>query len=348
MFLSITGLFVGIGLLCLNLDLGNRIFGSYRRTVLGTVVRIIFIVLINIVFLLPLLFSSFFMDSEIISYLYIFCFLLSGTVIVIYLFPPKRGILPFKSPLIKDNLPNTSLIPEILLHYESISADFPLKKDFLQFLILSDLHCNSMRKLDMLTKAIKELEAQEYDAVFILGDLTERKNILPPLFQRLSEIKNRYGIFCVRGNHDYEGNRSDTIKELAQKQAVTILSNQSFYVPELEITLIGLEYPWYKIQLPGRIQGFAVGLSHTPDNIKLFHQLGVAVAVAGHTHGGKFHLPFLGPILVPSRYGRFLCRGWFQFQNTLQYITSGIGYFPGQTGEKGEILQLTIIQKKDK
>jgi predicted MPP superfamily phosphohydrolase len=346
MMLSITGFFVGIGLLCLNLDLGNRIFGSYRRTVFGAFIRIIGIVLTSVIFMLPFLFLLVFKDSNISLYLYVLCFLFSLPTIVIYIFPPTCKIQYFQKPCIDENLSDIPLAQGIILHKESIEVEFPVKNSSLHFLVLSDLHCNTIQKFDILSKSIRALKTREYDASLILGDLTEKKSLLPSLIQLLSEIKTRYGIYCVRGNHDFEGGRSDYIKDLAEKQSITILSNRSLYISELGITLLGLEYPWHKTPLLAQIKGFAVGLSHTPDNIKLFNELGVAISVAGHTHGGKCRIPFLGAILVPSRYGRFLCQGWFQFQNTLQYITPGIGYFPGQTGTKGEILQLRIEQKK--
>ena len=95
--------------------------------------------------------------------------------------------------------------------------------------------------------------------------------------------------------------------------------------------------------LPDAIESaFSIGLTHTPDNIMLLDRLHVPLAFAGHTHGGKLALPFIGRIVVPSKYGRFLDSGWFKLRNTLMYITRGIGYSPGVMGRRGVITEVLI------
>lgn len=347
MLLPLISMFGIIGLICLNLDLGNRIFGSYKRTILGAFIRILFVVIISVFYMLPFLFLLL-LECPISFYLYGVCFIFSVLMITIYLFPPRWGIKSFQNQFSNDDRHDISLKHGIYLHNETIQVDFILNRDSLSFLVISDLHCNTTQKLNLVSDSIQILKTQDYDAMMILGDLTEQREFLPPLIHLLSEIKTRYGIYCVRGNHDFENGRSEYIKELMQEVSITILSNQSLNIPELGIDILGLEYPWNRSVLPSQVKGLALGISHTPDNIKLFNRLGVAVVVAGHTHGGKFNLPLIGAILVPSCYGRFLCKGWFIYKKTLQYITRGIGYFPGQLGLKGEILQLKIVSKYDK
>ena len=114
-------------------------------------------------------------------------------------------------------------------------------------------------------------------------------------------------------------------------------------MPGLGIEIVGLEWPWDRGILPSPSRAaFAIGLTHTPDNIKMFSRLNVPLAVAGHTHGGKFRLPWIGSFPVGSKYGRFLDEGWFQFGSTRLYITSGIRHFPGLLGRPGVIVELTI------
>ena len=45
----------------------------------------------------------------------------------------------------------------------------------------------------------------------------------------------------------------------------------------------------------------------------------------------------LGPLLVPSRFGRVFSEGWYRTGNTAMYLSRGIGYFPGRRGRVGEI-----------
>jgi hypothetical protein len=173
--------------------------------------------------------------------------------------------------------------------------------------------------------------------------------MLPELISAVSELPNRHGIFLVRGNHDFESGRQILIEDLAKRHSIKILSNTSNSIPELGIRLAGLEYPPDHTQISPKSEcSMTLGLTHTPDNIILFSRLDVDIVVAGHTHGGWFRLPVLGPLLVPSRLGRFLNTGWFRRRRSLMYITSGLPYFADQKGKPGEILRLTIKSNESK
>jgi predicted MPP superfamily phosphohydrolase len=214
---------------------------------------------------------------------------------------------------------------------------------------MSDLHCNSKKKLNVIKNIFTKLNNETFDAVLILGDLGENSKTLPELFDILGKLPNRRGIFLVRGNHDFIFGRQKVIEDLAKRHSINILSNTAIKIPELGVELAGLEYPPDHTKIPSKTGStIRLGLTHTPDNIIPFSKLGVDVVVAGHTHGGWFKLPLLGPLLVPSRLGRFLNSGWFKLGNTLMYITTGLPYFTNPNGKRGEILKLTVKTNEEK
>ena len=81
--------------------------------------------------------------------------------------------------------------------------------------------------------------------------------------------------------------------------------------------------------------------------LDMFPRLGITIGLAGRTHGGRLRPPFVGPILVPSKYGRFLDRGPFRFGGSLLHIISGFGYSPG-SGCPAEIVRLSIRPSPDR
>jgi predicted MPP superfamily phosphohydrolase len=211
------------------------------------------------------------------------------------------------------------------------------------------LHCNSQEKLNLIKNIFEKLSNETFDAILVLGDLSENSRMLPELISAVSELPNRHGIFLVRGNHDFENGREILIEDLAKHHSIQILSNSLCQIPELGIELAGLEYPPDHSQIPPKSErNVRLGLTHTPDNIITYSKLGVDIVVAGHSHGGWFRLPVLGPLLIPSRLGRFLNTGWFRRESTLMYITTGLPYFTDQQGKQGEILKLTIKSNKEK
>jgi len=51
----------------------------------------------------------------------------------------------------------------------------------------------------------------------------------------------------------------------------------------------------------------------------------VDVMLAGHTHNGQAHLPFLGPITAPSQFGRKYLHGLKRVGHTWLYVSAGVG-----------------------
>jgi predicted MPP superfamily phosphohydrolase len=66
-------------------------------------------------------------------------------------------------------------------------------------------------------------------------------------------------------------------------------------------------------------------LTHTPDNVYRLSRLGFAAIFAGHSHAGQIRLPVIGPLVVPSRYGRRFDHGRFIVNGTHLFVTAGIG-----------------------
>lgn len=328
-----------IGLVCLMVDAGCRVFGSYSRTMSGAVVRITGLVLMGLLFLCPYLLLLLLQDTSLKSFFLFLCMIESCLTVALYLYPPRCGIHPFVQQDRPADSVDRNLTPGIELRHEY--CRIPHLKQPVQALVVSDLHCNNSGGLEQFSAACSALDC-EYDFVFILGDLTERNDLIPSILKVFSGVKNRYGIFLVRGNHDDEAGRSEIIEAHAKNYDITVLSNDAVYIPSLELTLLGLETPWREGRLPQEIQGVCIALSHTPDNIKIASRHKASLMLAGHTHGGKVRLPGGWALLVPSRYGRFLDRGWFRFKDTRMLITSGIGYFPGRFGQNGQIVHLAI------
>jgi predicted MPP superfamily phosphohydrolase len=329
----------GVGVLCLILDLGNRVFGGYARNLWRTSWRILAVIAAGMLPIL-LLAGALATEGNARTAFFTLSDLFAGTAIMIFLFPPRHGIV--REPARRTTISALPL-PGLFLHEETILVEPPLPHGLLRFLILSDIHARSPRRLRLIRDDLASIMAEErVDAVLVLGDLANNDRQLAPLLEIIGKIPSRFGAFCVRGNHDVEGDLATTFPVLLKTNGITLLDNRTVTLPGTSVTLLGLEHPWNRSTTLPAATGFCVGLSHTPDNLPLLSQLGVTVALAGHTHGGKFWLPLIGTILNPVRLGRFLDNGWFRLGQTHLFITQGIGYFPGLANNRGEIVILTI------
>lgn len=341
MAVAFIGIVLGVG--CTWLDLGSRLFGSYRRTVRGAAARIATVVAACLVLVSPLIVLASDPTSaaaRIVSFLF-------GTIgyveCVHFLWPYRWRVRRVKVAFGGYTAPLAD--GGMVLKAESLAGvPLPLHVDSVTILILSDLHCNSRQKLTQLQEAVAKLVREQFDLIFLLGDFGENAALLPEVMAALAQLSSRYGHFCVRGNHDFERGRDELVAELLAENHIELLSNRFVQLPETDISLVGLEWPWRK--LPSVVASpakFLLALTHTPDDILWLSQMRAAITFAGHTHGGRLRLPLFGPMLVPCRLGRFLDSGWFTRNGSLLRITPGVGYFP-RSRRPGEFYKLTLYR----
>jgi len=339
---------LALGEISLILDLGNRLLGSGLRTPARALIKISQIVFACVLLAVPAFFVFIELESDLGRFLFYVSSFAGALIFLHFLFPYRFGIERIRQ---KHSVQNERvLISNVVLRDECVSIpSLAAVPDGMRFLVVSDLHCNSQKKLNLIKSAFAKLSNEIFDAVLVLGDLSENSRMLPELIDTLANLPNRHGIFLVRGNHDFLRSRQILIEDLAKRHSIKILSNTVSKIPKLGIELVGLEYPPDHTQIPPKSECIIhLGLTHTPDNIILFSKLGVDIVVAGHTHGGWFRLPGFGPLLVPAGLGRFLNKGWFRLGQTLMYITSGLPYFTVRLGKTGEILRLTIKPGREK
>jgi predicted MPP superfamily phosphohydrolase len=65
-------------------------------------------------------------------------------------------------------------------------------------------------------------------------------------------------------------------------------------------------------------------LTHQPD---VFPEVpaSVSMTLAGHTHGGQVRFPFIGPPVVPSRYGARYAEGHIVEDGRHMFVSTGVG-----------------------
>jgi predicted MPP superfamily phosphohydrolase len=64
--------------------------------------------------------------------------------------------------------------------------------------------------------------------------------------------------------------------------------------------------------------------THNPDLFPSVPER-VALTLAGHTHGGQVYIPFIGRLIVPSRYGERFAIGHVVEGGRHLFVTPGVG-----------------------
>lgn len=194
---------------------------------------------------------------------------------------------------------------------------------------LSDLHVNADIPLDYYLQAVEQVNRAQPDLILLTGDFVTDLHFLSLLPSILGGLKSRLGSYAILGNHDYWADAGQ-VAEMVESLGIHLLRDgwQRVLVDErTTLVLFGCEAPWSKntCQKPALQAGeLALGLSHTADHIYRLSGPGIAAVFSGHYHAGQFRLPFFGPVLAPSAYGRRFDRGHFVYRGTHLFVSAGV------------------------
>jgi predicted MPP superfamily phosphohydrolase len=207
--------------------------------------------------------------------------------------------------------------------------------------------------LARLREIVEQTNALGADIIVLGGDYVyhgvgNRRPTNAELAQVLGELRAPQGVFAVLGNHDYWDDPG-TIEQDFTSQGIQVLSNRGVSMGSGRWWIAGVSdyietVPDVTAALQNRPDGAPVlFVSHVPD---LFRELPpeVNVTLSGHTHGGQVALPWVGPVLVPSRYGTRYARGIFEESGRVLVVSAGLGTtgLPVRRGVPAEVVLLEI------
>lgn len=229
-----------------------------------------------------------------------------------------------------------------------------------KIIFFSDTHFGKLYKQNKLTEIVEMINKQEADFIIFCGDFMdnfkrdENHLDLTYLENELNRIKANKGKYSIFGNHDYGGGAYGVYEELMTKGGFTVLKNKVHYSQENKLCIIGLDD-----QLLGDINEnllnietgfFNIICCHEPAVVKQLVVKNSSIMISGHSHGGQVALPFIRPIILPSKVEKFI-KGRYNRcgvnKNITLVVSCGIGttYLPIRLSNTPEIVEITL--KKD-
>jgi len=222
---------------------------------------------------------------------------------------------------------------------------------------LSDTHIgNSSVTMRRMQRAVNDINALQPDLVIFGGDIFD--NVVTPFVAKYAPVFNqlspKHGVFAILGNHEYYGEGVEQAVQAFQDWGFTVLRDEKVRIPQLNLTLVGLDDPGRftgnetkksiltKDLTPGDLQVVAVHRP-TPRNADVAELYGnVDAVLAGHSHNGQMF-----PINLIVR--RMFKNAWgaAKFGDTWLITTSGLGLWGPQVriGSRSEIMVLNFTSK---
>jgi len=257
------------------------------------------------------------------------------------------------------------------LRYRSVNVGLGLSRE-IKILHLSNTHF--FKKTSQLDGFFKKLKIDIYDLIFITGDIIdEGTKGLPVCQDYLLDLKSKYGIYAVLGNHDYANydlkelivhsfqrdkipkvlHDVNVFKKGLNEIGVRLLMNETveLVIEGKRISLHGLDDPVTKHDQPEKIKE---NLSKEMSNILLVHSVDgliklkndpIALSFSGHTHGGQIRVPHFGALLTHTKLGRKYACGLPRYYNIQCCVSRGVGtsrFLPIRLFCKPEAIVLSV------
>jgi predicted MPP superfamily phosphohydrolase len=196
---------------------------------------------------------------------------------------------------------------------------------------VSDFHVNGMLPDEHYRLVMERVRQAEPDLIFYTGDfLSDDTSYAAHLPALLGGVRGKLGAFAILGNHDYWSDPSKVTAALQQAGIQTLENGfQTLEIGGARLALWGCEDPWGPTRWsPPAVTpagGLVLALAHSGDNIYRLARAGAHAVFSGHYHAGQWRLPGLGPLMVPSRFGRRFDHGHFVVKGTHLFVSAGIG-----------------------
>lgn len=225
--------------------------------------------------------------------------------------------------------------------------------------MISDLYYGTVMNREKLQAVCNDIEEAEPDIVVLCGDIVDEKTTIEQMKEAteiLGDIKSKYGVFYIYGNHDdarYSSIPSYTKDELKNEllsNNIYVLVDESYEIND-DLVIVGRDDEGFSKE-EGRKSSedlianidkskFILLLDHQPSELNLNSSLGYDLQLSGHTHKGQ-----IWPAGLISELFNFneLEYGYKKIGDYEIIVSSGISgwNYPIRTGSKSEYLIIDI------
>ena len=228
----------------------------------------------------------------------------------------------------------------------------PEEADGLTVAVLADLHVDGITREERIRKIVERTNALNPDIVVIAGDFVD--GTVPVHggdLRPLADLKARYGVFGVPGNHEYYSGYEEWM-EFLPTLGIRMLLNEHAPAGGEAVVLAGVTDPVAGIMgkeepdiskalKDAPEKGVRILVSHQPRLAREAAAHGVDLQVSGHTHGGMI----AGVDRLVACFNEGFVSGLYTVGNMKLYVSNGAGIwngFPIRIGVPSEIVLIRL------
>ena len=238
-------------------------------------------------------------------------------------------------------------VPEVKVLTPAVK-NLPAKAQGMKIVFLTDLHIDKVTSPERIRAIVEKSNALVPDLILLGGDLVDgRIRDAAPSVRELKNLKSRYGVYAVPGNHEYYSGY-DRWKKFLEQQGIVFLENETERIPN-GVYLSGLTDPAakrYKKAMPDpeKVKADlpenapAILLSHRPEGMEKVSDR-YSLFLSGHTHGGMI----LGLDLLVGLLNDGYYAGEYNVNGMTLYISAGTAIWQGFPARLGHPAEITLV-----
>jgi predicted MPP superfamily phosphohydrolase len=224
----------------------------------------------------------------------------------------------------------------------------------LRIITVSDTHFGSTVNAKRVNYLVEKVNEMNPDIMIFAGDIIDEEInsvIKNNIADNLRNIKARYGVYAITGNHEYIGGIDATSKYI-QSHNIKLLRDEVEFVADSTVCLVGRNdrdmkrfisndrMPLETLMEKADKSKFIVLLDHQPFNLEQTEKNNVDLQISGHTHHGQFW-----PISIVTNSMYELDWGFMKKGNSNIYVSCGFGTWgpPVRIGNRPEIVVFDIV-----
>ena len=249
------------------------------------------------------------------------------------------GAAPLSGPLagIYRRLPGNLVFQLSVEQRELEFSRLPMALDGMSIVHLSDFHFTGRVGLDYFHEVIRRANSLQPDLIAITGDLVDHAPYIDWLPETLGRLRAEAGVYFIFGNHDLRTHDLPRLRRTLAELGLIDLGGKwrQVHFRGESLVLAGNELPWITPAADMRTcisaaigmehdRPFRILLSHSPDQFGWAQRWDFDLMLAGHTHGGQFCLPGIGPLLTPCWHGVQYSSGTFAAGRTVMQVSRGV------------------------
>jgi len=206
---------------------------------------------------------------------------------------------------------------------------------------ITDLHIGPQLRAPQLARFVERVNAVGAELIVITGDIFDYDpQYIEEGCRELAKLHAPHGVFAVLGNHDLYTGAEAVAEGLASLTGIRLLRDESvaLEIAGERLFLLGIDDPGrglidHGVRSPALARMAQelpqdeprVLLVHRPSYLPQIAELGLPLALAGHTHGGQVTLPRRAEQLNIARLVTPWTRGLYRAGDSLLYVNRGLG-----------------------